>query len=200
MGVDSPAYDVVLTAHILCAVVGFGAVALNGIYGVEAKRRGGAQGLAIFEATEKVARVAEAFILAVPVLGISLVLMSHQRWSFSQAWVVAALALFGAALVLVFGFHRPNLLRMRTLMGDLALGEGQGLIAAGAQGTGSHGTAGSEGSTASQGGVVVATALRRPPPQVAELERRGRRAAAYGATLNAALITMVVLMVWKPGS
>ncbi|MGI9022089.1 MAG: DUF2269 family protein [Acidimicrobiales bacterium] len=39
-----------------------------------------------------------------------------------------------------------------------------------------------------------------PPPQVAELEARGKRAAAVGGVLNLILVAIVFLMVWKPGT
>ena len=39
-----------------------------------------------------------------------------------------------------------------------------------------------------------------PPPQVAEIEARGKRVAAVGGLLNVLLVTIVVLMVFKPGT
>jgi hypothetical protein len=38
-----------------------------------------------------------------------------------------------------------------------------------------------------------------PPPQVVELEERGRRVGITGATLNVILVLILFLMVWKPG-
>ena len=38
-----------------------------------------------------------------------------------------------------------------------------------------------------------------PPPQVAELEARGKRAAAVGGILNLIVVAILFLMVWKPG-
>ncbi len=38
-----------------------------------------------------------------------------------------------------------------------------------------------------------------PPPQVAELERRGRLAGILGGVLNVIWVVIVFLMVWKPG-
>jgi uncharacterized membrane protein len=189
MGVGSGAYDTVMVLHVMCVIIGFGGVFLNGIYGSEAKRRRGREGLAVFEATERVGKVAEVFILAVPVFGIALILMSHSQWRFSQAWVVAALAIYGTALVLSFGFHLPNLRRMGGLMGDLvALSEKPPAIAGGAVPT----------DDAQASAAIVETS--GPPPHVAELERRGVRAGFYGGTLNLAIVAVVILMIWKPGS
>jgi hypothetical protein len=189
MGVDSGAYDTVLVLHIMCAIIGLGGVFLNGIYGAESKRRRGREGLAVFEATERVGRIAEAFILALPFFGIALVLMSHGRWSFSQAWVMGALALYGFAIVLAFGFHLPNLRRMGRLMTELVeMSEARPAIAGGA--------VAADDAQAS----ALAAAAAGPPPQALDLERRGKRAAMYGGTLNLVIVALVIFMVWKPGS
>jgi hypothetical protein len=187
MGVGGGAYDTVLVLHIMCAIVGFGGVFLNGIYGAEAKRRRGQEGLAVFEATERVGRVAEMFILAVPVFGIALILMSHSRWTFAQAWVIASLTIYAAALVVSFGLHLPNLRRMGRLMHELvALAEAPPAIAGGA--------------VPADDPQAAAAAAGGPPPQAVALERCGRFAGIYGGSLNLAVVAMLILMVWKPGS
>ena len=188
MGVDSGPYDVVLVLHVMCVIIGFGGVFLNGIYGAEAKRRRGAEGLAVFEATERVGKIAEMFILAVPVFGISLILMSHSQWKFSQAWVSAAIAIYAVALTLSFGFHLPNLRKMGGLMTQLVeMAGARPAVAGGAVPTDDPAAA---AALAGAGG---------PPPQVLELERRGKMAGVYGGILNLAIVAVVILMVWKPG-
>ena len=187
MGVDSGAYDTVLVLHVMCVIIGFGGVFLNGIYGAEAKRRKGAEGLAVFEATERVGKVAEVFILAVPVFGISLILMSHSKWSFSQAWVIAALTIYALALTLSFGVHLPNLRRMGRLMHELVHMH--------------HAPAPVSGGAVPTDDAHAAAAIAGgPPPQVLQLERCGKLAGICGGTLDLAVIAVVVLMVWKPGS
>ncbi|HLX89296.1 MAG TPA: hypothetical protein VKR22_12675 [Acidimicrobiales bacterium] len=189
MGVDSGAYDTVMVLHIMCVIIGFGGVFLNAIYGAEAKRRQGSEGLAVFEATERVGKVAEVFILAVPVFGISLVLMSHSKWAFSQTWVAAGLAIYAVALTLSFGFHLPNLKRMGGLMHELvAMAHAQKSVAGGAV------------PTEDEHAAAAIAAAGGPPPQVIELQRCGKLAGIYGGTLNLAIIAVVILMVWKPGS
>jgi uncharacterized membrane protein len=189
MGVDSGAYDTVMVLHVMCVIIGFGGVFLNGIYGAESKRRRGREGLAVFEATERVGKIAEAFILAVPVFGIALILMSHGQWGFSQTWVTAALIIYAAAIVLSFGFHLPNLRRMGKLMHDLVvMSEAPPALAGGSVPTDdTHAAA----AIAAAGG---------PPPQAVELESRGKRAGMYGGMLNLAIVAVVILMIWKPGS
>ena len=188
MGVDSGAYDTVMVLHVMCVIIGFGGVFLNGIYGAEAKRRRGREGLAVFEATERVGKVAEVFILAVPVFGIALILMSHKQWTFSQAWVDAALGIYASALILSFGFHLPNLRRMGGLMEQLvAMSDAPAAVAGGAV-------------PADDPQAAAAIAGGGPPPQAVELQRRGKFAGIYGGLLNLAIVSVVILMVWKPGS
>ena len=66
---DTP-YRVVLLLHILTAIIGFGTVFLNALYGRAAERRERVEGLAIAEANYDVSQVAEYFIYAVPVFGV----------------------------------------------------------------------------------------------------------------------------------
>ena len=188
MGVDSGAYDTVVVLHVMCVIIGFGGVFLNGVYGAESKRRGGREGVAVFEATERVARVAEGFILAVPVFGIALILMSHSQWRFSQAWVIAALVIYAAALALSFGVHIPNLRRMGGLMKELvAMGEG-------------HPTAAGGSVPVDDPDAAQAIAASGPPPQVLHLQRCGKLAGVCGGALDLAIVAVVILMVWKPGA
>src|ERR1043165_9463067 len=98
MGVGSGVYKFLFVLHILSAIVGFGAVMLNGLYGAEAEKRKGPGGLAIGEANYKVSHVGEYFIYAVPVWGILLVLTSDKTWKFSQAWVGLAILIYAAAI------------------------------------------------------------------------------------------------------
>jgi uncharacterized membrane protein len=164
--IGDTSYKVVLLLHILTAIVGFGAVFLNALYGRAAERRKGAEGLAIAEATYDVSQVAEYFIYAVPIFGILLVLMSEDKWEFSSAWISLSFLLYIAGLGLSHGALRPNVRRMNTLMRELAAGP------------------------PASGG---------PPPQVDELERRGRRVGLVGALLNLDVVILLYLMIWKPG-
>jgi len=115
-------YKTLLVAHILCAIIGFGAVFLNALYGNEVKKRRGLEGIAIFDANHKVSTVGEYFIYAVPVFGIALVLASDKVWKFSQTWVWLALLLYVIALGVSHAVLFPTLKRMRVLMGEMAAG------------------------------------------------------------------------------
>jgi uncharacterized membrane protein len=164
--VGDTSYRVVLLLHILTAIIGFGTVFLNALYGRAAERRKGAEGLAIAEATYDASQVAQFFIYAVPVFGILLVLMSDEVFEFSEAWISISFVLYIIGLGLSHGALRPNIRRMHTLMRELSAG------------------------TPATGG---------PPPQVDELERRGRTVGLVSALLNLNVVILLYLMIWKPG-
>jgi uncharacterized membrane protein len=155
--------------HLVAVIIGFGGVFLAGMLGVEAKKRGGTDALAISRSTLAVTeRVALMAIYAVPILGILLILTSDDAWKFSQAWISVSFLLYIVALGISHGVHQPNIKRMNVLMGELTSGAAAG-------GTGGR------------------------PPQVAELEERGKKAALFGGVLNLMWVVIVFLMVYKPG-
>jgi uncharacterized membrane protein len=164
-------YNTLLMVHILAAIVGFGAVFLNGVYASQIKKYGGREGLAIAEANHKVSTIGEYLIFSVPVWGILLVLTSHKTFTFSQRWLMAAIALYIIAISVATGLLLPLTKKMHKVMRELV-------------------DMGPPPASASAGG---------PPPQVAELEAMGKRAAVFGAFLDIALLAIVFLMVFKPG-
>jgi uncharacterized membrane protein len=171
MGIDGTGYRIVLLLHILCAIVGFGTVFLNGLYGREAKRRPGPGGLAITEANLTVSRIAEYFIYAVFLLGFALVGMSDKAWTFGQTWIWLSIVLYVVGIGISHGVLFPNAKRMRDLSAEL--------VAAGPPPEG---------------------APLGPPPQVAEMERRGKTLGAASTALHLLLVVILVLMIWKPGA
>jgi uncharacterized membrane protein len=120
------AYNIVKVLHILCAIVGFGAVTLNGLYGAQAKARGGAEGAAIGQAVYRVSTVGEYFIYAVFVLGLALVAMGNNLFDFGQTWVWLSTALYITGLGLSHGLLRPRVRRMNALLVELAGSPGSG--------------------------------------------------------------------------
>ncbi len=112
-GVGSTLYKVLLSAHILLAIVGLGGVTLNGIYAGLAKERPGPQGRAISEANYRVSAIAEVMIVLVPVTGLLLVWASSGVWAISDLWVWLSLvatvvALLVSRTVLMPGHRRIN--------------------------------------------------------------------------------------------
>ncbi len=171
MGIDTTAYKIVLLLHILCAIVGFGTVFLNGLYGREAKRRPGPGGLAITEANLAVSGIAEYFIYAVFILGFALVGLSDKAWTFGQTWIWLSIVLYAVGIGISHGVLFPNAKRMKELSAEL--------VAAGPP---------------PEGG------LPGPPPQVLEMERRGKTLGAASTALHLLLVVILVLMIWKPGA
>jgi hypothetical protein len=90
------AYDVVLLAHVLSAVVGFGAVAVAGVYAVLLGRPG-TPSTSVLRYYRPGLNWGGRVTFLVPVLGVALVGMSHGSWSFGEGWVVGGLALWAAA-------------------------------------------------------------------------------------------------------
>ncbi len=170
MGLNSGIYKFVLVLHILAAIIGFGAVILNGIYGQQAKAKKGTEGLAIAQANFLVARVAQFFIYAVFIFGILLVVLSDDAWSFGDLWIWSSTALYILGVGLSHGLLQPDVRRMIGLMEQLVA---MGPPPAGATATG-------------------------PPTQVIELEERGRRVGLVSTVLDLILVGILFLMVWKP--
>lgn len=92
------AYDLVLLAHVLAAMVGFGAIGMAGIFAQVLCRRGpGSEAVRRYYSpgTNWAGRI----LFVVPVLGVALVAMSRGGWSFADGWVVIGLVLWAAAAV-----------------------------------------------------------------------------------------------------
>jgi uncharacterized membrane protein len=170
VGINSGIYKLVLVLHILTAIVGFGAVLLNGIYGQQARSRRGTEGLAITQANFLVSRIAQFFIYAVFVFGILLVVLSDKAWSFSDSWIVAAIVLYVLGIGLSHGLLMPNVRRIIGLQEELV----------------------------AMGPPPAGAGAGQPPPQIIELEERGRRVGAVSAVLQVDLVLILMLMVWGP--
>jgi hypothetical protein len=162
-------YKLFLVAHILCAIVGFGAVFLNGVYAAQMRKHPGPGALAIFEANFAVSNIGQYFIYGVFVFGLGLVGLSDSVWKFSQTWVWLATVLFIVGLGLSHGLLLPSVKRMGALMKEMMSGEGP--------------PPGPDGM----------------PPQMGEMMGLGKRVAATGISLNLIVVVILAIMVWKPG-
>jgi uncharacterized membrane protein len=167
----SGAYKFVLVLHLVSVIIGFGGITLVGFVGAASQQYTGREGQAVFDTSQRLGKVTELVIYAVPIWGILLLFLSktggtHVFW-WDQTWVSVSLAIYILTLGFVHSLHLPNLRRMGQLIAEL------------------------NASPPPAGGG--------PPPQVAELEERGKRAGLYGGISNLAWIVIVVLMVWKPG-
>jgi len=170
VGINSGIYKFVLVLHILSAIVGFGAVLLNGIYGQQARARQGPEGLAITQTNFLVSRIALYFIYAVFVFGVLLVVLSDKVWSFSDSWITTAIVLYVIGIGLTHGLLMPNVRRIIALQEELV----------------------------AMGPPPAGAAAGQPPPQVVEIEERGRRVGIVSTVLQLNLVVILMLMVWGP--
>jgi uncharacterized membrane protein len=89
----SAAYDLVLLAHVLTALIGLGAIVVAAGCALALSRSG--------PASEPLRRYyrpgvnwAGRVLVLVPVFGVALIAMSHGEWSFSDPWVGIGLVLW----------------------------------------------------------------------------------------------------------
>ena len=170
LGSDSTVYGILLFLHILCAILGFGSLALNGLYGQQAAQRQGPAGVAIGQANFAVSKVAEIFVYGVFVFGILLVLTEDNGLiGFGDLWVWLSIVLFVVALGFSHARQIPNARKLNTLAEELTT---------------------TEGPPPGQGG---------PPPQAVQMEALGKQLAIGGAFLNLMLLVILYLMIFKPG-
>ena len=164
-------YGVVLLLHLIAVIAGLGPTFAYPIFGSVAKQRGGSEGEAISRATLDVAGRLEFAVFAIPVFGLLLVFMSDDAISLGDGWIIAGIVLYAIALYISLGLHTPNLRRMNDLQRELV----------------------------AMGPPPAGAAPSGPPPQVAELEERGKRAGMYGGILHLLLLLLLIDMIWKPG-
>ncbi len=116
-------YNALLVLHIVLVIVGFGGVVLNGVYGVQAQKRGGAEGLAITEANLFVStKISEICIYLVPLAGFALVGASDRVIAFSQTWVWLSIVLYVVALGVTHSMILPSAKRLIVLQKELVGG------------------------------------------------------------------------------
>jgi len=163
-------YNLVLVLHILCAIVGFGAVFLNGVYGQQMKTRMQSgkisEAIGIFEANLFVSRIGEYFIYAVFLLGLAVLGLSDSVFKFSQTWMWLSIVIYIVAIGLSHGVLMPAVRRMGLLMHEMAAGP---------------------------------PPVGGPPPQAAEMASIGQKLGVVGPILDLSMIAVLFLMVFKPG-
>lgn len=109
------AFDVLVALHVTCAVLGFGSVAVSGAYGVITPGSPD-EGRRYFSSPGR----AELLVLAVPVFGAAALVVRPSGHDFAAVWVLAALAIWLAASVLLLAVVRPAERRLRSSTGDRA--------------------------------------------------------------------------------
>ena len=110
-------YKSLLVLHILTAIVGLGAVMLNGLYAAQAQKRAGQGGRAVSEANYFVSNIAEKFIY-----GLAMVGMSDKVWKFSQTWIWLSLVVYIGAIGISHSILIPGHKRINALLAEMEQG------------------------------------------------------------------------------
>ncbi|HUJ64926.1 MAG TPA: DUF2269 family protein [Acidimicrobiales bacterium] len=107
-------FDVLVGLHVVSALVGFGSVAISGVYGAAA-RRSDESGLS--EETARYFRSrgwTELLILGVPVFGAAAIGFRPEGADFGGLWVIGGFVAWALAAALLLGVVRPAESRIRS--------------------------------------------------------------------------------------
>ena len=167
------AYDVVLLAHVLAAVIGLGAVMVSGAY-AWALLRSGSGSEAVRRYYRPGVNWAGRVLFLIPLLGLALMGMSHGDWSFSDGWVLGGLALWMGVAVVAEMALWPAERRL------------QGLVARGPGGAGGA------------SGMLPGVASPSEPEPGPGLRSECLRVMGMAAALAVVLLVAAVMMVAKP--
>ena len=115
-GTNTGIWKFFLVCHVLVAIVGLGAVMLNGVYAAQAQKRQGPTGRAVSEANYFVSNIGEYFIYLIPVFGILLVIFSDKGIKFADTFVWAALLLYFIAIAISHAVMIPGHKQINALL------------------------------------------------------------------------------------
>ncbi len=185
VGPNDALYQVVLVAHILCAVVGFGSIAVTGEYASAARRTSSAG--QVSDAVHRYFRpgpnLASRFIYAVPVLGLVMAGFGGAG-DLQQSWLWLGTGLWLLAAGLAIGVVWPAEAHISSLVSD------ESFVPAG-PGWGAAGTEfGEPGEVVGGGEAVVRAAIARA----------SRRASGAAAVMDLAVVAAFVVMIARPGA
>lgn len=113
-------FQVLVLAHLICVIGGFGSLGYNGLYFTLARRRGGSDEAAVLDTNAEVSTLSELLIYGAFVFGIAAVASSDHAFSFSQGWVIAAIVLYLLNLGVLHGLIRPRQRAYRAASARLA--------------------------------------------------------------------------------
>jgi uncharacterized membrane protein len=109
LGTEGGLYRLVLLLHILCAAVGFGALAFNGLVRSRARHLDAETELVVLEENAFITRAGEYLIYGVLIFGLLTGLTSQSQWQFSQTWLSLSMLLYLIELGLLHAvIHRAE--------------------------------------------------------------------------------------------
>lgn len=109
-------YDIFVAVHVSLALVGFGAVALSGAYGIVG-RSGLSRELARFISGRT---WAEFSLVAAPLFGVAAMAVRPGGSEFSQLWAIGGLTIWVVAAVLLVCVLRPAEARLRAAVARIS--------------------------------------------------------------------------------
>ncbi len=116
-------FKMMLLLHIASVILGFGAVAYNGVFRAKARRLRGAGEAAALEAIGEVNRIAEFVIYAVFVFGILVSLTSKVAgkyvYSMGDAWLSVSVVLYLVDMGVLHGFIKKTERQYGQLVGQV---------------------------------------------------------------------------------
>jgi hypothetical protein len=108
-----PLYDLLVAAHVVCAVIGFGSLAISGVYGFTSRRPSGPEAVdearRYFRAPGRV----EGLVLAVPFLGAGALAVQPGGRGVGQLWAGLAVVVWLVAATVLIRVVRPAEARLR---------------------------------------------------------------------------------------
>jgi hypothetical protein len=118
LGASDLGFRLLLLAHLLCVIVGFGSTFVWPVLGAEAGRRPGPGGLALSETALRASRFLTVYpIYGAGAFGFALAIAAGRM---DEMWTQAALAIFLVAVLFSALVHIPNLEKMDALAHELA--------------------------------------------------------------------------------
>jgi hypothetical protein len=113
-------YDLLVFAHITCAVAGFGAVVYRGLMLDLARRRGAAAAAGVLSVYGQISQIGEMLIYGVAVFGLGAIAAGNDTAYFKKAWVLAAVVVYVLMIGVLHGVVRPAERAYRRTMLELA--------------------------------------------------------------------------------
>jgi hypothetical protein len=117
MGTDKPGFDLLLVAHVGCALFGFGALVTSGIQAIRLRRAGpGGPGVTLLRYFAPGVNWVGRALYGVPLFGFALLADSGGHLRIGDAWVVAGLTLWTLAALAAEGFVWPAERRIQSAL------------------------------------------------------------------------------------
>jgi uncharacterized membrane protein len=109
-------YDALIVAHVVCAVVGFGSLAITGVYGFTTRRPGGPPRPPRARRYFRSPGHLELLVLPVPVLGIAALAVEPGGRGVGQLWAGLGIVVWAVAAVVLVRVVRPAEAALRSVL------------------------------------------------------------------------------------